>query len=161
MHLYIRLSFALLLLLALAACEKEPPPAVSTGDGTYEKLTRHSWQLIEAYTNSQKDGVLATENHYANMDSCEMDDLITFNTDSNAIVVDQGKNKCYPGEPQTSVSQKWALNGESYVAYFDIGTENMYEAAIIELSETTYHIRRYGTLTDGTYFETTHRYVAR
>lgn len=146
----------------LISCEKKKVPVVNTGKSTYELLTQNKWLLVESYTNSIKNGVLTTENLFDQLDSCEKDDLLIFNTDSNAIVIDQGTNKCNPGEPQqASPDQRWALNGESYVSYLDIPTQTTYEVAIIELSETTYHIRRYGTSSDSTYFETTHKYKAK
>ena len=150
------LLFFCLLSSALFSCKKEQKAIPVKSQ--YQLLTQGSWVLVEAYTNTEKDGVHATQDIYGNMDDCQKDDIVTFTKDGHEVLVDQGPLKCDVASPQTSVNQTWVLVSNTQIELTHLVFETSYEAKILELSETVLLIRVYGTWSDGTSFETTYKY---
>lgn len=149
------MSVVALMPLLLFSCRKtvEPVPQRTKS----QMLTEGSWRLVEAYTNTEKDGVYNTEDIYAELDECEKDDFISFAKEKK-LVLDRGAVKCDQAEPQTSVSQEWVLVSNTQIELTNVLQQNSYEVTILELTETTLHLRVTGTEQDGTHFETTYKY---
>lgn len=120
-------------------------------------LTESGWQLIEAYSNTEKDNVQKTIDLYAAMEDCDKDNITFFSPDHKVTIHAKGI-KCYDSEPAMVTPKEWVLISNSELEFTEILPERTYTAIIFELSEELLHFRVSGTRGDGTHFEDTYKY---
>ena len=124
------MKYALILLALspmLLSCEKE--------DEYFDKLgalTTGTWKLTEYSLDNDLDGVYEVD-VFAVFDFCDKDNFYTFLTDS-TVILDQGPNRCYPGNPQTSIST-WSFSDNQTKLQFE-GVNYQIE----ELSASNLHL---------------------
>lgn len=155
MQLLKQITIIALFCCAISSCGREKE--VVKQKSKYDLLTQNNWLLVEAYSNTEKNGEHKTEDLYNQLDSCEKDDLVIFSKDYK-VTLDQGPVKCFASTPQKIVKEKWILVSNTQLEFIDIFSEAKYEANIILLSETILHLRLTGTETDGTKYERTFKY---
>lgn len=122
-----------------------------------EMLMKGRWKLIEAYSNTEKNGEHNTYDIFNNLPECEKDNILKFN-DHNLIEEDQGAMKCNPDDPQVIEKIHWALVGNSALEFINKEYDTATGGHILELSDELLHIRMTGTQADSTYFENTYKY---
>jgi hypothetical protein len=149
------LSTAALLVLFFASCTKGSDPL--PGKTPSEILKGGHWKLVEAYSNTSKDGVNETKDVYAQLQDCKKDNVIIFDNESK-LTLDEGATKCSEFDPQTKVNETWVLVSNDRIEFTNVIFESKYEASIVRLSETVLFLRTTGTQNDGTYFENSFKY---
>lgn len=149
------IAFTVLALSSLYSCG--PKEEVKDPIPRADMLKKGRWKLIEAYSNTEKNGEYKTYDIYNTLPECEKDNILKFN-DTNYIEEDQGAIKCDSLGPQVVVKLYWALVGNSALEFIDREMDTAIGGHILELSDELLHIRLIGTTTDSTYFENTYKY---
>lgn len=107
-------AFAAVALL-ISACkedEKEdenPKPTPTQGE---INLSEKDWRMIAQFTVYTKGTKDSTHNDFADMEECEQDDLVRFNS-SKIVTSKVGVLKCDPSEPASVDAGTWALSADN------------------------------------------------
>lgn len=119
------LSFLLLCSGLLTNCKKdatsdpEPEPVPLTNT---QKLTGKNFKLVAMTINPGiNTGTVTITDWYSQMDACEKDDLITFNSNG-TYTQDEGVSKCNAADPQTTTGT-WVWNStETIITMTETGS---------------------------------------
>lgn len=125
---FLKLSFAVVVLLSVSSCKKS-----NNSKSRTELLTQKAWIISNSEIGSGENW--ATEEEFASWETCQKDDAIIFKTDK-TIEVNQGASKCEEDEPQTLNEGSWDFaDDETKLTLFgDTGT-------IDQLDENTLIVR--------------------
>ena len=96
-------------------------------------LTTGTWTLTGYSIDYDKDGIYEVD-VFAIYEHCDKDNFYTFLADS-TVILDEGSDKCYPGNPQTSTST-WSFTDDQTRLQFE--GENY---QIVTLSATDLHLK--------------------
>ncbi|MCF8367689.1 MAG: lipocalin family protein [Bacteroidales bacterium] len=130
------LSFAVIL---LSSCSKsDDEPAGDTPKTTTEKLTSGNWKVTAMTIDPGINffGTIYTD-FYAQMEACEKDDLIKFNSNG-TITDDEGATKCDANDPQATTEGTWVLSADNSQLTIDYPDEDPITMTIITLNATTF-----------------------
>ncbi len=103
--------FSALLVLA-ASCSKND----STPEDKTKVITTGTWKYDRSGMDFNLDGVAESDLPPGYLQSCDTDNLLTFNADSTGVV-DEGLTKCDAADPQT-VNFTWSFNADKTVINF-------------------------------------------
>ena len=128
-----------LLVLTVTSCKKdkkdEPTPVAATVETKTQLLTGKNWKLTAATSDPAFDwdgsGTMVT-NIYAQMASCEKDDLLFFNTNG-TLKFDEGATKCDPTDPQSTSDDTWSFNSTETIITVSSGDD----MNLVSLNSTT------------------------
>ena len=124
--------------------EDEPKPTRT------ELLTNKNWKIS---AQSETSNGSAPTDTYANISSCNKDDLFIFGTDGK-FTWDEGATKCDPSDPQTVETGTWAFtNEESKIVLTFVGDTDEFE--VQELTATQLVIKETSTFQGVTTITTT------
>lgn len=149
------ITFIALTATTLSSCRpkeeiKDPIPRA-------EMLMNGRWKLVEAYSNTEKNGERHSYDIFNNLPDCEKDNILKFNN-MNLIEEDQGAMKCNPADSQVIIEVHWALVGNSAFEFINKNLDSASGGHILELSDELLHLRMIGTRADSTYYEDTYKY---
>lgn len=113
-------------------------PLNNGGNTNTSTLTAGSWKIAE-YTLTTSAG---TEDLLALVDSCEKDDIFTFQADK-TILRDEGATKCSPDDPQTKTDGTWDITSNKFTGSGDDGSQTW---DIITLDNSTFKLSATKTL---------------
>ena len=94
------------------ACKKDDS---SSGSKT-ELIASAAWKYDKAMADMNKDGTFETPIPSGYLESCEIDNLITFKKDGTGII-DEGPTKCDAGDPQTTAFTWTFTNNETTINF--------------------------------------------
>lgn len=137
----LKLTAIIILGLVIASCSKEETKTTTTNTDKTALLCGKAYS-VTAFTLQIGGGT--PMDYYAQMESCEKDNTLTFNTNGTTLE-DEGATKCDPDDPQT-VPGTWSFNADKTKITYD-GEE----ASIITLDGTTLKVQ--ATTTDSTFGE--------
>ena len=144
------LFIALVLVGSFTGCKKDnddDKPKTKT-----ELLTAKNWRLSAAVASGVYQGVSFSQDGYADMEPCEKDDFLKFNSDK-TLIYDQGPTKCddTAADPQTDQGA-WDLNSDqTKLLLSDSGGGASFGLDILELTASTLKVEYSESDTDGTY----------
>src|SRR5262245_60169926 len=129
---------------------KEKEPTQEPIDRAQMLMTGR-WKLVEAYSNTETNGVHNTYDIFNDLPECEKDNILKFNSNSD-IEEDQGAVKCHPADSQIMIKERWALIGNSALEFINEYYDTARGMNILELSDELLHLRFIGIAADSTNF---------
>jgi hypothetical protein len=101
----------LLLAAAFTSCKKDDDKSPSKAD----QLSAKSWQLTASTVTSVDNGTTTTVDAYKQLDACEKDNFMKFNSNK-TLDVNEGALRCDPTDPQVQTGT-WDLNSDQTKLY--------------------------------------------
>jgi hypothetical protein len=136
--------------------DPEPEPVVVPPTNS-EKLTNKNFRLTASTVDPAfNDGTTLITDVYAQMDACEKDDILRFNTNGTGTN-DEGATKCDPDDPQTE-SFNWVFSTDEKVITVTPTGGTPYSFTVLINDGTTLKVTETMTL-GGTKYTFTETYV--
>lgn len=143
-----QLSIVLIAAILFAACKPNNDDDAAPAKSKKEILITGKWKATGFVAVTDTAGKTSTEDWFKDMEPCEKDNFLTFNSDG-TVTNDEGPLKCDPGDPQTYSGGTWELmNNDAQMKLVD-GTD-IQTADVIELNDNTFKLSMKETLSNGT-----------
>ena len=125
----------------ISGCKKDkketptPTPALTKT----QMITAKPWKVTAVTVSPAIDwdgqGTMVTD-IYSQMDACEKDDLVKFNTNG-SYTLEEGTSVCVTGDPQVYETGTWAFNSNETALTITPSGSTVYSYDIVSLSSTT------------------------